>query len=69
MDYKDLAQQVIKKCLKKGAEAAEVYIENGRNLTLEVRNGEVETTQEAASYGAGIRIIIKGKMALPALMI
>jgi len=63
MDYKDLAQQVIKKCLKKGAEAAEVYIENGRNLTLEVRNGEVETTQEAASYGAGIRIIIKGKMA------
>ncbi len=63
MDYKDLAQQVIKKCLKKGAEAAEVYIENGRNLTLEVRQGQVERAEEAASYGAGIRVLIKGKMA------
>lgn len=63
MDFKDLAQQAIKKCLKKGAEAAEIYIENGRNLTIEVRNGEIETIQEAASYGAGIRIIIKGRMA------
>jgi PmbA protein len=63
MDYKALAEQLVKKCLKKGGDAAEVYIENGRNLRIGVRNSEVETVQEAASYGAGIRVFIKGRMA------
>jgi PmbA protein len=63
MDYKALAQELVKKCLKKGADAAEAYIENGRNLSFEVRKGEVETVEEAASYGAGLRVFIKGKMA------
>jgi PmbA protein len=63
MDYKALADQLVKKCLKKGADAAEVYIESGRNLSIEVRNGEIETVEEAASYGAGFRVFIKGKMA------
>ena len=63
MDYKGLAEQLVKKCLKKGADAAEVYIENGRNLSLEVRKGEVETVEEAASYGAGFRVFLRGRMA------
>jgi PmbA protein len=57
MDYKDLAEQVIKDCLKKGAEQAEVYLEDNRQLSLEVRNGQVESIQEAQSYGLGIRVI------------
>src|SRR4030043_2300737 len=63
MDYKGFAEELVKKCLKKGADAAEVYIENGRNLSIDVRKGEVETVEEAASYGAGLRVFIKGKMA------
>ncbi|MBM3284466.1 MAG: TldD/PmbA family protein [Candidatus Aminicenantes bacterium] len=63
MDYKGFAEQLVKKCLKKGADAAEVYIENGRNLRIQVRNGEIETVQEAASYGAGFRLFVKGRMA------
>jgi PmbA protein len=63
MDYKGLAEELVKKSLKKGADAAEVYIENGRNLSLDVRKGEVETVEEAASYGAGLRVFVKGKMA------
>jgi PmbA protein len=63
MDYKILAEQLVKKCLRKGADAAEVYIENGRNLRIGVRNGEVETVQESAGYGAGLRVFIKGRMA------
>ncbi len=63
MNLQDLAQQAIKKSLKKGAEAAEIYLENGRNLIIEVRNDEVERIQEAGSYGAGLRLIIKGRMA------
>ena len=63
MDYKTVAEELVKKCLEKGADAAEVYIENGRNLSIDVRKGEVETVEEAASYGAGLRVFIKGKMA------
>ena len=63
MDNKALAEQLVKKCLTKGADAAEVYIESSRNLSVSVRNGEVETVQEAASGGAGIRVFVGGRMA------
>jgi PmbA protein len=63
MDYKGLTEQLVKKCRKRGADSAEVYIETSRNLRLEVRKGEVETVQEAAGYGAGFRVFIKGRMA------
>jgi len=63
MEYKKLAEQLVNKSLKKGADEAEVYIESGRNLSIEVRNGEVETVQEAASHGVGFRVFVKGKMA------
>ena len=62
-DYKDLAERLVKRCLGKGADAAEVYLESGRNLSIEVRNGEVETVEEAASHGAGFRVFVKGSMA------
>lgn len=63
MDDKAFAEELVKRCLKKGADAAEVYLEMSRNLSLEVRKGEVETVQEAAGGGAGIRVFVKGKMA------
>ncbi len=63
MDYKALAEESVRKCLKKGADAAEVYIETSRKLSLEVRKGEVETVQEAAGFGAGFRVFVKGKLA------
>ncbi|UCC40427.1 MAG: TldD/PmbA family protein [Candidatus Aminicenantes bacterium] len=63
MDYKGLTEQLVKKCLKQGADGAEVYMEVGRNLNIRVRNGEVETVQEASSRGVGFRVFVKGKMA------
>ena len=63
MDIKGLAEELVKKSLKKGADSAEVYIESGRNLSLEVRKGEVETVEQAADSGAGIRVFVKGRMA------
>lgn len=63
MDIKGTAEQLVKRCLKKGADAAEVYIETGRNLSLDVRKGDIETVQEAAAAGAGIRVFVKGRMA------
>ncbi len=58
-----LSKTLVRRCLKKGAEAAEVYLESGRNLSLRVRNGEIETVQEAALRGVGFRLFVKGKMA------
>ncbi len=63
MDIKGLAEELVKRSLKKGADAAEVYIESGRNLSLDVRKGEVETVEQAADSGAGIRVFVKGRMA------
>ncbi len=63
MEYKKLAERLAKECLQKGADAAEVYLETGRNLDIEIRNGEVERTEEAAFHGAGFRVFSKGKIA------
>jgi len=63
MDYKGLAEQLVETCRKKGADSAEVIILSGRELSVEVREGSIETIQEAASHGIGFRIFTKGKMA------
>jgi len=63
MDYNILAEKLVKDARKKGADAAEVYLEAGRELSIEVRNGEVETVQESASQGAGLRVFVKNRMA------
>jgi PmbA protein len=62
-DYKALAEKLVKKCRDLGADAAEIFIESGKNLSIEVRNGDVETIEEAASHGAGFRVFVKGRMA------
>lgn len=63
MDYKGLSEELVKECLKKGADAAEVYIESGRNLNLQVRNGDIETIKESAYAGVGFRVLVKNRIA------
>ncbi len=63
MDCKELSEQLVKKCLKLGADEAEVYIESRRNLGIRVRNGEVETVQEAGTHGVGFRVFVQKRMA------
>lgn len=62
MNYQDLTQVLIKQCLARGADQAEVFLETGRQLSLEIRNGQVETVQEAAAQGAGLRVFVQGRM-------
>ncbi len=62
MQYENLTQELVDRCLTKGAESAEVYVQEGRQLSLEVRNGEMETIQESSSHGAGFRVFKEGKM-------
>lgn len=63
MDYRSYAEDLVKRALSRGADSAEIYLENGRNLSVEVRNGDVETIQETSAHGAGIRVFVKGAMA------
>jgi len=63
MQYKELTEKLVKRCLQKGADEAEVYLQSSRNLRIEVHNGDIETIQEAASHGVGFRIFLKGRMA------
>jgi PmbA protein len=53
----------VKKCLAKGADAAEVYIESSRQLSVAIRNGDVETIEEASASGVGIRVFLGGRIA------
>ncbi len=62
MDYIAIAEQVIKTCKRKGADLAEAYLASKRELSLKVRNGKIESIQEASSYGLGLRVISGNKL-------
>ena len=58
----DLTEKLVKKCIKLGAEAAEVYLQVSRNLSIGILNSEIETIEESASQGVGFRVFINGRM-------
>jgi PmbA protein len=62
MQYENLTQELVGRCLSRGADAAEVFLETGRQLSIEVRNGVMETIQESSSHGVGFRVFREGKM-------
>jgi len=63
MDYKEIVNYLIKQCRKKGATAAEAYLEESRTLRIRVREGDVESMQQATAKGVGLRIFSEGRMA------
>jgi PmbA protein len=62
MNYTELTEKLVKKCISLGADAAEVYLETGRNLSVQVLNSEIETIEEASSQGVGFRVFTGGRM-------
>jgi len=62
MNYTDLSEKLVKKCLKLGASSAEVFLEVNRNLSVNILNSEIETIEESSSVGAGFRVFTDGKM-------
>jgi PmbA protein len=62
MNYIELAEKLVKKSLSLGADAAEVYLELNRNLSIQVLNSEIETIEEASTQGVGFRVFVGGKM-------
>jgi PmbA protein len=62
-DYLEFANELVKKSLKAGCDEAEVYLEEGRKFKLEIKDGEVETLEQAGSKGLGLRIFKDKKLA------
>lgn len=61
-NYLDVAQQLVEKAKKIGAEQAEVYINSSKELDIEVNNQQVETMKVAEDRGVCIRIIKDGRL-------
>jgi len=62
MQYESLTQELVDRCLSRGADSAEALLQTGRQLSIEVRNGAMETIQESSSHGVGFRVFREGKM-------
>ncbi len=62
MNYRELAEKLVKKSISLGANSAEVFIETNRNLSIQVLKSEIETIEEASSQGVGFRVFVDGKM-------
>lgn len=62
MQYENLPQELVDRCLSRGADGAEVFLQTGRRLSIEVRNGAMETIQESSSHGVGFRVFKDEKM-------
>jgi len=62
MNYKEIAEKVVKSAIKLGVDEAEVYLENNRNFNLRVRNEDVETVKQSSTKGIGLTVYKNKKL-------
>jgi PmbA protein len=60
---KEVALDIANLAVRRGASAAEVVIRHRTEFSVGVRLDEVETLQESATQGLGLRVLIDGKQA------
>ena len=58
MDYRDLAQHLLRRARALGADAADVLVAEGTDFSVTVRKGEVETLKDAGSKALGLRVFV-----------
>jgi len=63
-DYRELAVDLVARAKVRGADAADVYIVEGRSLSVELRLGHIEKLEEAGAEGLGLRVFKDGATAL-----
>lgn len=61
MDYLKLAQDVVARAAKNGAEV-EVIITESKETEIRVQGGEVDQLSQSGSHGMGVRVIHNGQM-------
>lgn len=59
----DLLSDIVSRAIKRGATDAEAIAIESTDFSVEVRLGEVEKLQEAASRGIGLRVLYEGRQA------
>lgn len=62
MEYKELPAELISKSIKAGADQSEVYLEQGKELLIRVRKGEIEVLKQTQTRGLGLRVFLKSKL-------
>jgi PmbA protein len=63
-ELKAQAEHTVELCKRAGADAAEVLVRDGSELTVKVRLGEPELVQEAGSRALGLRVFKGGRRAV-----
>ena len=58
MDYRDLAEHLLRRARALGADAADVLVAEGTDFSVTVRKGEVETLKDAGSKALGLRVFV-----------
>ena len=51
------AEDIIKKAIKRGCDAAEVFIRNSRGISAEAKDGKVEAMESAQDIGIALKVI------------
>jgi len=60
--FSDLAKQVVDKAQSWGADQSEAFLIKSKDLTIDVRDGTVETMKVAEDRGLGVRIFKEGRI-------
>ncbi|HEY1552687.1 MAG TPA: DNA gyrase modulator, partial [Kofleriaceae bacterium] len=63
-ELSDAAQLAVELAKKAGADAAEVVVRDGSELTAKVRLGQPELVQEAGSRALGLRVLVGARRAV-----
>lgn len=59
---KDFAEDIVKKALKKGCDAVEVFIKSSRGISVEAKEGKVEALEASQEIGIAVKVINKQKL-------
>lgn len=58
---KNLANEILTEATSKGAEFAEIFVENNDKSGISLTNGKVDNSLSGLDFGMGIRVFYKGK--------
>jgi len=62
MNRKELAEQLVDRAIKSGAQDAEAFVSESASVEIEIRDAAVETVEYKNLAGYGVRVLIDGKM-------
>lgn len=58
----NLAEDIVKKALSKGADSAEAFVSSGKGISVEVKDGEVDALEASLDAGIAVRVIKNNRL-------